>query len=148
MVNEESWKGRPSMVRHNTHKYIYLRVRLVSWLAMCPQRPNKLKLDDYHSRILECKEQLQDIDFVIRGSIIKHSVRCGTKGCRCHANPPVLHGPYYDWTRKVQGKTKTVRLSEEEAEILQEWIDNVRKVEKIISEMVEISMEAVEIIRG
>ena len=104
-------------------------------------------LDDYRSRIHKCMEELQKIDFVLRGSIMKHYMRCGTKGCRCRAEPPVLHGPYYDWTRKVRGKTVTVRLKEHEAEILQEWIGNIRKLDKMVSRMVEISMEAVAIIR-
>jgi hypothetical protein len=30
---------------------------------------------------------------------------CGWAGCRCHAEPPQLHGPYWHWTRKRAGKT-------------------------------------------
>ena len=105
-------------------------------------------LDDYRSRIRKCMDELQKIDFVLRGSIVKHYMRCGTMGCKCRADPPVLHGPYYDWTRKVRGKTVTVRLKEHEAEILQEWISNIRKLDKIVSRMVKISMEAVEKIRN
>ena len=26
--------------------------------------------------------------------------RCGHSGCRCHADPPQLHGPCHQWTRK------------------------------------------------
>lgn len=32
----------------------------------------------------------------------------GTPGCRCKADPPQLHGPYWQWTRKVAGKTVTL----------------------------------------
>lgn len=105
-------------------------------------------LGDLLESIQECKKELQDIDFVIRGSIIKHYLPCGTKGCKCRRDPPELHGPYYDWTRKVKGKTVTVRLKKEEAEILMGWIENIRKMDRTMKRMVEISMEAVEKIRS
>jgi len=31
--------------------------------------------------------------------------RCGKSRCACHADPPRLHGPYWQWTRKVAAKT-------------------------------------------
>ena len=93
------------------------------------------------------REELQDIDFVLRGTIVKHYLPCGTPGCRCHADPPVLHGPYYDWTRKVKGKTVTVRLKEDEAQLLKEWIANGRKLDKIVKEMFQITLDAFEKIR-
>jgi hypothetical protein len=105
-------------------------------------------LEEHRGRIRACKEELQDIDFVLRGTILKRYMACGSKGCRCMGDPPVLHGPYYNWTRKVDGKTVTVRLSEEEATILQEWIDNARKYDEVVSRMVRITLEAVEKIRS
>ena len=105
-------------------------------------------LEEYRGRIRACKEELEGIDFVLRGTILRRYMACGRKGCHCMANPPVLHGPYYNWTRKVDGKTVTVRLSEEEATILQEWIDNARKYDEAVSRMVRITLEAVEEIRS
>jgi len=40
-------------------------------------------------------------------SLVERSTRCGNTGCRCHADPPQLHGPYWTWTRKVANKTVT-----------------------------------------
>ena len=39
------------------------------------------------------------------GSLVERRTTCGNKGCRCHADPPQLHGPYLTWTRKVDNKT-------------------------------------------
>ena len=52
------------------------------------------------------------------GTLTVRSYACGKPRCRCHASPPVLHGPYAEWTRKVAGKTITRRLTSEE---LQAW---------------------------
>ena len=40
--------------------------------------------------------------------------RCGHANCRCHADPPQLHGPYHQWTRKKNGKTATRILSDDQ----------------------------------
>ena len=52
--------------------------------------------------------------------------RCGHPGCRCHADPPQLHGPYHQWTRKINGKTATRILSDEDADGYRPWFDNHR----------------------
>ena len=45
------------------------------------------------------------------GSLVERRTTCGNKGCRCHADPPQLHGPYLTWTRKVDNKTVTRTLT-------------------------------------
>jgi len=62
-------------------------------------------------------------------------------------DPEYRHGPYYDWTRKVKGKTVTVRLSQKEADILKEWIENKKEFYEIIKRMEMITLEAVKEIR-
>lgn len=99
-------------------------------------------LQGLKKHFMEEKKKLADLDFILYGTIRKHFMVCGNRGCRCHAKPPQLHGPYYDWTRKVDGKTKTVRLTEEHAKILGKWIENMRGLEKIISSMEKISVQA------
>ncbi len=42
---------------------------------------------------------------VLPGSITQRRTRCGRPNCGCHADPPRLHGPYWQWTRKVAAKT-------------------------------------------
>ena len=44
------------------------------------------------------------------GTLIIRAYACGKTSCRCHADPPRLHGPYAEWTRKIAGKTITRRL--------------------------------------
>jgi hypothetical protein len=65
---------------------------------------------------------------------------CGKLGCRCMAAPPQLHGPYYQWTRKVRGRTVTVRLRPESAQRITEWIDNGRQLDKVLAKMEVLSL--------
>ena len=48
------------------------------------------------------------------GTLTVRAYACGKPNCRCHADPPRLHGPYAEWTRKIGGKTVTRRLTEAE----------------------------------
>jgi hypothetical protein len=54
------------------------------------------------------------------------------------------YGPYYQWTWKQKGKTKTVNLSASQAKTYQKAINNHRMVEDILREMREISLEICE----
>ena len=55
------------------------------------------------------------------------------------------HGPYYQWTAKLNGKTVTRRLSESEAKLYQEWIANDRQLRRIIQQMRQIAAKAAEL---
>lgn len=88
--------------------------------------------------------QLGQIGFALPGTITRRKTRCGKPGCRCQADPPKLHGPYYLWTRKVRGKTVSRMLSEEEVERYQDWFNNFRKLRALVAELQVISLAAME----
>ena len=90
-------------------------------------------------RFTTLKASLADLGPFRRGTVLRRFVPCGNPGCRCQANPPQLHGPYYEWTRKVKGKTVTVRLTREQARLLKKWIANARRLERVIADMERVS---------
>ncbi len=65
---------------------------------------------------------------VLPGSITERRTRCGHRNCACHADPPRLHGPYWQWTRKIAAKTICRWLSPEQHHDYQAWIDNDRRL--------------------
>jgi len=93
--------------------------------------------DEHPYRTL--KESLADLGPIRRGTVLHRLMPCGRSGCRCQADPPQLHGPYYNWTRKVKGKTVTVRVTEEQARLLNQWIANARRLDEIIADMLRVS---------
>lgn len=90
-------------------------------------------------RYTALKQSLADLGPIRRGTVLHRLAKCGKPGCRCHADPPQLHGPYYNWTRKVKGKTVTVRVTEEQAQLLNQWIANARRMDEILVEMTRVS---------
>jgi hypothetical protein len=104
------------------------------------------ELATYQLRYQELAAQLAEIGFITSGSIVVRYTRCASVGCRCHAEPPQRHGPYYQWSAKVAGKTVTRRLTEREAALYQEWIDNDRQLRGLIDQMREIAGHATRLI--
>src|SRR5580693_8676516 len=77
------------------------------------------------------------------GTLVVRSYACGKPRCRCHADPPVLHGPYAEWTRKLGGKTITRRLTPGQLAAWQPLFDNARKIRDLLAELQELTLQAV-----
>ena len=110
-----------------------------------PPTDTTRRLTDYEHRYRELAAELASIGLIHSGSITRRYTRCATPGCKCHADPPQPHGPYYQWTAKVNGKTVTRRLSETEAELYQQWIDNDRQLRRLIQQMRQIAAKATQL---
>jgi hypothetical protein len=92
-------------------------------------------------RYSELKQELQHVGFLCVGSLQTRYLTCGNPGCRCHQDPDKRHGPYHYWTRKVKGRTVTVLLTEQQVPLYREWIENNRRLEKLVQEMRLISAQ-------
>lgn len=92
------------------------------------------------------QDQIRHLGFVVPGSVIERYTVCGTPGCRCHGDPPTRHGPYFQYTRKVDGKTVTRRLDAEQADRHREWIANRRRLDELTDQMDRLSRQATELL--
>ena len=79
--------------------------------------------------------ELASLGLALPGTLIERHVRCGKPGCRCHADPPVLHGPYWQWTRKVAGKTVTRLVPDDQLDDYRQWLDNHRRLRALVAEL-------------
>ncbi len=111
---------------------------------MPPTNPAE-RLADYEQRYRQLAAEPATIGLIHSGSLTRRYTRCATPGCKCHADPPQPHGPYYQWSAKVNGKTVTRRLSKSEAELYQEWIDNDRRLRALIQQMRQVAAKATEL---
>lgn len=102
-------------------------------------------LDDYQRQYRDVAAKIADVGYVRSGSVIKRYNKCGTPTCGCHTDPERRHGPYWQWTAKVAGKTVTRSLAPAEAARYQEWIANDRQLRALIDEMRTIANRATEL---
>jgi hypothetical protein len=92
----------------------------------------------------EIAARLADISFALPGTVADRMTRCGYANCRCHADPPQLHGPYHQWTRKKDGKTATRILTDDQLADYQPWFDNHRRLRALIAELEALSLDIAE----
>ena len=104
------------------------------------------RLQQYQDTYQSLAAELAELGFILPGSLVSRTTSCGKPGCRCRADPPQRHGPYYQWSRAVAGKTVSRRLSEGEAELYRSWIANRRRLERIVAQMEQTSADAGELI--
>jgi hypothetical protein len=88
--------------------------------------------------------ELGSAGFALPGTIIERRIRCGKPGCRCAGDPPQLHGPYYQWTRKVNGKTETRLLSAAQMARYRSWFENAKRIRTLTSALEALSLEIAE----
>ena len=92
----------------------------------------------------ELLAEITQLGFVLPGTLNVVTNRCGKPNCRCHADPPKLHGPYLTWTRKVAGKTITRHLTREQADRYQPWLAADKKLRQLVTELQALSLETAE----
>jgi hypothetical protein len=106
------------------------------------------QLNTYRSQIRQLAADLAgQADFLCSGSLVLRHNRCGRPSCRCHADPPQLHGPYWQWSyRPTGGKTVSRQIDQPQADLYREWIANRRRLIALIDQIEEVSRQAAEIL--
>ena len=104
------------------------------------------RLKELQRRQRELAREIAGLGFIQPGSVVQRHTYCQTPRCRCQADPPQLHGPYWQWTRYAAGRTITRRLTARQAALYQEWISNRRRLAEIVAQMEKLSEQAAELL--
>ena len=72
----------------------------------------------------------------------RRMMKCGQSNCACHRDPSQRHGPYFEWTYKVKGKTVNVKLSPQAAPLYQAATKQHRKLKAALAKMERLSRTA------
>ena len=103
-------------------------------------------------RVQNARSQLANaIEKTIRilpGSITNRMMRCGKDNCRCHADPPELHGPYVQWSYAHEGKRITRWLNTEQQVLYCPRIEDGIKLRKLLSQLENLEITSVERAEG
>jgi hypothetical protein len=104
------------------------------------------ELDRLQRCYREVTDQIRELGFIPGGSVIERYTVCAAIGCHCHADPPVRHGPYWQYSRKVAGKTVTARLTVQQARRYREQIANRCRLDDLVAAMEQIATRARELL--
>ncbi|MDA8201171.1 MAG: hypothetical protein M0Z49_00110 [Chloroflexi bacterium] len=88
--------------------------------------------------------ELATVGLALPGTLSLQRYRCGKPVCRCRADPPQLHGPYAQWTRKIDQRTVTRRLSAAELADYGPLFDNAKRLRALVAELQALTLAIVE----
>lgn len=78
--------------------------------------------------------ELATMDLACSGTLSTRMKRCGKPNCRCATDPDAAHGPYYEWSRREQGRNVCTMISPDKAKRLQEAIANYHRVQALLQD--------------
>src|ERR1022692_3696767 len=92
-------------------------------------------------QIEKVKRDLAALGDMRPGSLSTQYNVCGKPGCRCKADPPQKHGPYYQvsFTRKGKSSSKFVR--KEDLPEVRKQIENYERMKLLTDKWIELAME-------
>ncbi len=103
-------------------------------------KPRQGKTSSAEKAYRELKHRILALGWARPGSVTRRFMPCGQPTCRCMGKPPQLHGPYYQWSHKIAGKTVSLRLTEDQARIAMEWAENYKLLKKLLRRMEQIAL--------
>ena len=96
----------------------------------------------YREQYRELKAALGQLAYFCKGTVLSRTVKCGKATCPCANNPDSRHGPYFEWTYKVAGKTAYHRLSVQEANVYRAGASEYRKLKRLLRRLENVSRRA------
>jgi type II secretory pathway component PulJ len=93
-------------------------------------------------RFCQARQELQQLGYFLKGTVLKRMMKCGQPNCACHQDASQRHGPYFEWTYKVKGKTVNVKLSPQAAPLYQAATKQHRKLKAALARMERLSRTA------
>src|SRR5580700_10178493 len=96
--------------------------------------------DRDHAELAGLLARLAGAGYALPGTLLQRRTSCRKPNCRCTADPPALHGPYWQWTRKRHGKTITINLTPDQATRYQPWFSTARDIRDTLTAIEQLSL--------
>jgi len=93
-------------------------------------------------RFRQARQELLQLGYFLKGTVLKRMMKCGHPNCVCHRDASQRHGPYFEWTYKLNGKTVNVKLSAQAAPLYQAATRQHRKLKAALARMQRLSRTA------
>ncbi len=86
--------------------------------------------------IIEIKNKILNLGLMHPGSISKQFNVCGKEGCKCkNTENPQKHGPYYQLSYSIKGKSSSVFIKEKDLVEAKKRIKNYKKFKELNIEL-------------
>jgi hypothetical protein len=93
------------------------------------------------SKIEKIKQEIAALGPLRPGTLSQQYNVCGKPDCRCKANPPQKHGPYYQLSFSWQGRSSTHFVRDEHLQIVEAQLRNYKKLRELVDTWATLGME-------
>jgi hypothetical protein len=110
---------------------------------MSSRQPARPALPDAPDpRFRQARQELLQLQYFLKGTVLKRMMKCGRPNCACHRDASQRHGPYFEWTYKANGKTVNVKLTPQTAPLYQAATKQHHKLKAALARMERLSRTA------
>lgn len=110
---------------------------MVPRMSATPRQADLTRLSQDYAQL---RAELAASGYLLQGSVTERRIPCGKVGCACTTDVSAWHGPYIQWSRRKGGRTASTYLTQEQAALCRQWIENNRKLQKIVGRMLTLSL--------
>ena len=93
------------------------------------------------ARIDQLKQAVLRLGDLRPGKLSQQYNVCGKADCRCKADPPQKHGPYYQLSFTRKGKSSTQFVREEDLAVVRLQLRNYQRLQELIDRWITLGME-------
>jgi hypothetical protein len=87
------------------------------------------------------KEDLAHLGTLRPGSLSTQYNVCGSPNCKCKADPPQKHGPYYQVSFSRKGRSSTKFVKPEDVPTIREQLQNYERMKQLVDQWIDLSTE-------
>src|SRR5881396_704787 len=99
------------------------------------------RLPSLKTRIEQLKQEIVGLGDLRPGKLSQQYNVCGKADCRCKADPPQKHGPYYQVSFTRNGKSSTQFVREEDLAVVRQQLSNYQRLRELIDRWITLGME-------
>jgi hypothetical protein len=99
-------------------------------------------------RIAAIKTELAALGPLHPGSLTRQYNVCGNPTCRCKADPPQRHGPYYQLSYAHRRKSTSTFVREADLADVEQQLRNYERLRNLVDEWVALSTERAQLLRA
>jgi hypothetical protein len=93
------------------------------------------------AQIEKIKEDLAAMGDLRPGSLTEQYNVCGNPACRCKADPPQKHGPYYQLSYTRRGKSGTKFIRDVDVAAVRQEMENYERLKLLVETWIDLAAE-------
>ena len=93
------------------------------------------------AQIAKLKQAIVRLGDLRPGKLSQQYNVCGKADCRCKADPPQKHGPYYQLSFTRNGKSSTQFVRNEDLAVVRQQLRNYQRLRELIDRWITLGME-------